>query len=52
MNYLLDWDNQHLNVGNTNNRFITLKQLKDLIEEISTSKKRHDAKCLEMKITR
>lgn len=48
----MDWANQHSDIGNTSHRFITLKQLKDLIEEICASKKRHDAKCIEMKTVR
>lgn len=49
---LQDWDGQLHNLGKTSNRFITLKQLKDLIEEICNSKKKHDVKCVEMKIER
>jgi hypothetical protein len=49
---LLSWEGLHHNIGDTNKRVITLKQLKDLIEEISISKEKYDAKCAESSLPR
>lgn len=49
---LLSWQGLHHNIGDTNKRVITLKQLKGLIEEIAVSKEKYDAKCAESSLPR
>lgn len=40
------------NIGWTNKRVVTLRQAKDLIEEIAQSKQKFDLKCLEAPVPR
>lgn len=40
------------NIGHTNIRILTLKQLKDVIDEINESKQKYDKKCYDMKMPR
>jgi hypothetical protein len=49
---VINWIDMGQNIGKTNRRIVTLRQAKDLIEEISQSKRKLDAKCLESPIPR
>jgi hypothetical protein len=49
---LLNWINMNQNIGFTSKRVVTLRQAKDLIEEIAQSKQKFDQKCMEAPIPR
>lgn len=49
---LLNWTDMGQNIGRTNRRVVTLRQAKDLIEEIANSKQKHDVRCQDSPIPR
>jgi len=49
---LLNWTDMAQSIGRTNRRVVTLRQTKDLIEEIANSKQKHDARCQDSPIPR
>lgn len=48
----MNWSDLGQNIGRTNRRVVTLRQAKDLIEEIAISKQKHDVRCIEIAIPR